>query len=168
MATSGYYIWFSSTNRRNRKSHWGFQSKYCLIYNVFCITYYLRSWHRGTACASTSSTSTSSWVTILRCECCLALLSVGIRTDTKSYYHFGPRLMQRLSVRTRDTLARATKVKLRGRSQRNFCLLALRALCQCWLKWLKFYFGIIAEDLTNLAKHQIKNRCHVTQLLNTN
>jgi len=43
LATSGYYIWFSSTNRRNRKSQWGFESKYCLIYNVFCITY-PRSW----------------------------------------------------------------------------------------------------------------------------
>ena len=47
LVTSGYYIWFSSTNIRNRKSQWGFESKYCLIYNVFCITY-LRSWHRGT------------------------------------------------------------------------------------------------------------------------
>ena len=34
MATSGYYIWLSSTNRRNWKSQWGFESKYCLIYNV--------------------------------------------------------------------------------------------------------------------------------------
>jgi len=45
--TTGYYIWFSSTNRRNRKSQWRFESKYCLNYNVFCITY-SRSWHRGT------------------------------------------------------------------------------------------------------------------------
>ena len=41
------YIWFSSTNRRNRKSPRGFESKYCLIYNVCCITY-PRSWQWGT------------------------------------------------------------------------------------------------------------------------
>ena len=30
----GYCILFSSTNRRNQKSQWGFESKYCLIYNI--------------------------------------------------------------------------------------------------------------------------------------
>ena len=29
-----YYIWFSSTNRRNWKSQWGFESKCRLIYNI--------------------------------------------------------------------------------------------------------------------------------------
>ena len=62
MATSGwaYYIWLSSTNRRNQKSQWDFESKYCLIYDVFL--YYLseKLAKRRIACASTSSTSTSS------------------------------------------------------------------------------------------------------------
>ena len=44
MATSGYYIWFSNTNRRNRKSQWGFESKYCLIYNVFFPSVLWRCW----------------------------------------------------------------------------------------------------------------------------
>ena len=59
LATSGYYIWLSSTNRRNCKSQWGFESKYCLIYNV--LLYYLpeKLAKRHIACASTSSTSTS-------------------------------------------------------------------------------------------------------------
>jgi len=51
-----------STNRRNRKSQRGFESKYCLIYNVFL--YYLleKLAYRHRACASTSSMSTStSW-----------------------------------------------------------------------------------------------------------
>jgi len=56
---SVYYIWFSSTNRRNWKSQWGFESKYCLIYNV--LLYYLpeKLAKRHIACASTSSMSTS-------------------------------------------------------------------------------------------------------------
>jgi len=68
LATSGYYIWFSSTNRRKRKSQWGFESKYCLIYNVCCITY-PRSWHRGTQPAPVRLTTddlSPMWITCLR------------------------------------------------------------------------------------------------------
>jgi len=58
----------SSTNRRKRKSQWGFESKYCLIYNVCCITY-PRSWHRGTQPAPVRLTTddlSHMWITCLR------------------------------------------------------------------------------------------------------
>jgi len=78
------------------------------------------------------------------------------------YYQSGTGLMQKLSPAC--SLARAMEIKLRGQSQGNFCLPELRAMCQHGLKQFRFYFGKITEDVTNITKHRIKNRCHFTQL----